>query len=215
MKKLILIFIPLLLFTISCEEDEEEGQNCGNSSWISFDFQGTNLWDSDLGEYVSLDNIDIVVCDIDYQIGATCNNVFMDDVDINPDGTIDVSATIQYQCHPEAPGLQNGGFIAVNNFGFKNIASFTNSMNQALDVTIVDPGGAWYYADGPLFSLGEGCNYQTSSGTYTFTEINLNSNTFKGSFSLNLVPSNLVWDFCFPELENVSVSGSFEFINFD
>ena len=150
MKKLILIFIPLLLFTISCEEDEEEGQNCGNSSWISFDFQGTNLWDSDLGEYVSLDNIDIVVCDIDYQIGATCNNVFMDDVDINPDGTIDVSATIQYQCHPEAPGLQNGGFIAVNNFGFKkrlfSLWRLSKILNHHKFKVVKNGGGPFFYS---------------------------------------------------------------------
>ena len=61
MKKYIL-FILLFFLSLGCEEDSDQNQDlnqdCQNSSWISFNFQGSNFWDSDLGEYITLDDID-------------------------------------------------------------------------------------------------------------------------------------------------------------
>ena len=215
MKKNIL-FTLLFFLSLGCEEDSDQdqelNQDCQNSSLISFNFQGSSFWDSDLGEYISLDDINIIVCDTDFVVGASCNNVFMDDVDINPDGTIDIKASIQYQCHPDAPGMFNGGYVSTLDFGFKNIASFQNNIGEELNISTVDPG-TW--SNGPQFMLGENCIYQTSSGNFVFSEINLKTNTFKGSFSFSLSPHSLIPEQCNPGLDNLLVSGDFEFLNFN
>ncbi len=59
-----ILFTLLFFLSLGCEEDSDQdqdlNQDCQNSSWISFNFQGSSFWDSDLGEYITLDDIDII-----------------------------------------------------------------------------------------------------------------------------------------------------------
>jgi len=223
MKKIVTLIL-IFSFYIGCEGDGDSNcqlvDNCAKN--ITFQFEGTNLWDDDDAVYITLDGNQIQICEQNFEgcddledlaDASGCLNVFDVDLDNNPSGQVDLDITTQYMCNPSSGGLFNAGYMSTD-IRIQNIGSFISSIGTPISIDQLNPQPNPVISSQFQFYLGNTCSYRTESGYIIFSEINLQTSTFSGTFYFDLDGDDVQLNQnCYPLLENVSVTGSFNLSN--